>query len=127
MDEIYDVMRKLSPTIGNELKIDSSNINKFPDIKKVLTNHSRGSAYMRQFFKLPLASPCDCVACQKSLFSNLVMPEEAYHEIPLLPLPIPQDSHGELHYMTLEEAIAQPFTDKHQPSLAKRQEARKNL
>ena len=38
MDEIYVVMRKLGPTIGNELKVDSSNINKFPDIKKVLTN-----------------------------------------------------------------------------------------
>jgi len=97
---------------------------KFPDIKKVLTNHSRGSAYMRQFFKLPLISPCDCVACEKDFFSELVIPEEVYHDIPLLPLPITQDSHGDLHYMKLEEALAQPFTDKRQPSLAQRQKAR---
>ena len=34
MDEIYYVVRELSPTIGNKLKIDSSNMNKFPDIQK---------------------------------------------------------------------------------------------
>ena len=39
MDEIYDVMRKSSPTIGSKLKIESSNINKYSDIQKVLTNH----------------------------------------------------------------------------------------
>ena len=60
MDEIYDVMRKLSPTIGNQLKIESSNINKFPDTQKVLTNHSRSSAYTRHFFIAGF------VACQKS-------------------------------------------------------------
>jgi len=40
------------------------------------------------------------------------MSEEAYHDIPLLPLPRPHDSHGDLHTMTLEEAITQPFTEK---------------
>ncbi len=59
MDEIYDVMRKSSPTIGNQLKIESSDINKFSDIQKVLTNHSRGSAYMRFFI-------AGFVACQKA-------------------------------------------------------------
>ena len=38
-DYMYDVMRKLSPIIGNQLKIESSNINKFPDIQKKLSNH----------------------------------------------------------------------------------------
>jgi hypothetical protein len=39
MDEIDDVMKKIiSPTIDNQLKIDSSNTNKFPDIENVLTN-----------------------------------------------------------------------------------------
>jgi len=55
MGEIYNVIRNLSPTIGNHLKIESSNINKFSDIQKVLTNHSRGSAYTR-FFLLPVLS-----------------------------------------------------------------------
>jgi len=50
-------MRKSSPTIDNKLKIESSKINKFPDIQKVLTNHSRGSAYMRHFLQLPILSP----------------------------------------------------------------------
>jgi hypothetical protein len=43
------------------------------------------------------------------------MPGEAYHEISLLPLQILQDPQGEVHDMRLEEAITQPFTDKHQP------------
>jgi hypothetical protein len=45
------------------------------------------------------------------------MSEEAYHEIPLLPLPIPQVSHGDLDYMMLVEAITQPFTDKQAPTI----------
>ncbi len=35
MDEIYDVMSMLSITIGNQLKIESSSINKFSNIQKV--------------------------------------------------------------------------------------------
>ena len=81
MDKNYDVMRKLSPTIGYQIKIESSNINKFPDIQKVLTNHSKVSAYMRYFFN------CRFCRLPKGLLSDLVMSDEAYHDIPLLPLP----------------------------------------
>jgi hypothetical protein len=39
MDEICDVTKKLSPTVDNQPKIDSININKIPDIQKALNNH----------------------------------------------------------------------------------------
>jgi hypothetical protein len=50
---------------------------------------------------------------------------DAHHRIPgapqhVFPLPIPQahprDYSGILHYMSLEESLAMPFTDEHQPS-----------
>jgi len=37
--------------------------------------------------------------------------KEAYHDIFKLALPKSKDSHGDLHNMTLEEAITQPFTE----------------
>ena len=60
MDEVYEFMKKLCLTIGNEFKIESSNINKFLDIQKVLTNHSRGSTYTRHYCFAGF------VACQKA-------------------------------------------------------------
>ena len=127
MGEILTVLRAICPVLpkGSQLKIDSGNINKYPALQKLLDNHSRGSAYMRQFFKLPLQSPCDCVACQKGLFSPLVMPAKAYVEIPMMPLPIPKPVPtsgpiGDLHYMSMEQASQQPFTDEHQPSVKHR-------
>ena len=65
---LLQVLRKISPMIGNELKIDSSNINKHPEIQKCIDNHTRGSAHFRQFFKQPLAAICDCVPCKNGMF-----------------------------------------------------------
>ena len=49
--KLLDVLRKISPLIGDHLKIDASNIKNYSaEIQKVLDNHSRGSAYSRQFF-----------------------------------------------------------------------------
>jgi len=65
---------------------------------------------------------CDCKACELGLFQPLRMPILAYQELHnmLFPLPIPQasprDDSGILHYMSLEENLAMPFTDDHQPS-----------
>ena len=90
---VFAVLRTLSPQLGDKLQIDTSSINKHPGIQKVLDNHTRGSAYMRQFFKLPLGHvtlPCECIACCEGLFSPLGMPLEAYKEIFALPLPIPK-------------------------------------
>ena len=126
-DKLLAILRKISPSIGDQLQIDSSNIKKHPEIQKVLDNHSRGSAYFRQFFKRPLVAECDCFACREGMFSPIIMPVEAYtelHEKYAMPLPIPKPSNiagkSDLHYMSFEEAVAQPFTDKHQPSLQKR-------
>ena len=129
MAAVVGILRKLSPLVGNQLKIDSSNIKKHPGIQKVLDNHSRGSAYMRQLFKIPLEAPCDCMACRKGLFSPLVMPFQAYQEMSALPLPIPQQQAStgtvrDLHYITLEQAMTRQFTAEHQPSLMNRKAAR---
>jgi hypothetical protein len=58
------------------------------------------------------------------MFSPIIMSDEAYKELYenfAMPLPIPKPSSIEgkhdLHYMSLEEAVKQSFTDKHQPSL----------
>ena len=63
VEALLRVIRKISPLIGDHLKIDSSNIKKHPLLQKVIHNHSRGSPYFRQFFKQPLVTTCDCVAC----------------------------------------------------------------
>ena len=62
------------------------------------------------------------MTCKADNSSPLTMPLDAYKEIADLPLPIPQLSpaiglHGDLHYMSLEEAMKMPFTSEHQPSL----------
>ena len=75
--QVLECLRKISPRL-TELKVDSSNINKYPELAKVVKNHSRGSAYMRQFFKKPLVDNCDCVCCNTGMFRPLIMPEEAY-------------------------------------------------
>ncbi len=58
------------------------------------------------------------------MFSPIIMPDEAYKELHenfayLLPIPKSSSIEGkdDLHYISLEEAVKQPFTDKHQPSL----------
>ncbi len=65
--EFLQVLRKISPAIGDNLQIDSSNMRKFPEIQKVLDNHNRGSTYIRQYFKRPLVANYDCVSCEKRM------------------------------------------------------------
>jgi hypothetical protein len=43
-EKLLSVLRKISPSIGDQLQIDSSDIKKHPEIQKVLDNHSRGGA-----------------------------------------------------------------------------------
>jgi len=49
VDAGLEVLRTISPGIGSNLQIDSSNIKKHPELQKVLDNHTRGSPYFRQF------------------------------------------------------------------------------
>jgi len=51
INDLLQVLRKISPGIGDQLKIDSSNVNKHPEIQNILDNHTRGSPYSRLFFK----------------------------------------------------------------------------
>ncbi len=98
----------------------------YPELMKVIKNHTRSSDYMVQFMKKPIAidssNMCDCKACELGLFMPQRMPIEAYEKLQknLFPLPIPQSSQGvpasELRYMSFEDSIALPFTDAHQPS-----------
>jgi hypothetical protein len=69
--EIYvmlQVLRKISAMIWDELKIYSTNIKKHAEIQKYIDNHTRGSAYFRQFFKVSLAANCDCVPSKHGMF-----------------------------------------------------------
>jgi len=98
----------------------------YPELMKVIKNHTRSSDYMIQFTKNPIAidsyNMCDCKACELGLFMPLRIPIEAYEKLQrkLSPLHIPQSSPGvpagELRYMSIEDSIALPFTDAHQPS-----------
>jgi hypothetical protein len=62
------------------------------------------------------------MTCKANNSSPLTMPLDAYKEIAALPLQNPQPPlatglHGDLHYMSLEEAMKVPFTTEHLPSL----------
>jgi hypothetical protein len=127
---LMQVLRKISPSIGESLKIDASTIKNHPEIQKVLDNHTRGSAYFRQFFKRPLVAGCDCIPCKEGMFSPMIMPNDAYEELChtyAMPLPIPKPgdtiSRTDMHYMSFEEAVKEAFTDIHQPSLRGRRRA----
>ena len=123
IDKVLHVLRKISPLVGDHLKIDFSNIKKHPELHKVMDNHTRGSAYFHQFFKKPLVAPCDCIPCKQGMSSSLIMPIEAYEELHsklTMPLPIPKptiDGVNDFHYISFEEAVTHPFTAEHQPSL----------
>ena len=98
----------------------------YPELMKVIKNHTRSRDYIIQFMKKPIAIDsndvfCDCKACQLGLFMSTRMPIEAYEKLQkkLFLLPIPQSSPdalgGELRYMSFEDSIGFPFTDVHQP------------
>ena len=125
LQTVLDVLQKIEPGL-KELKITRQEApSKYPELMKVLQNHTRSTDYMIQFVKSPLCiTPpriCDCKACTLGLFEPLRMPMEAYEKVhsKLFPLPIPQarpDESGELRYLSLEDTMALPFTDEHQPS-----------
>jgi hypothetical protein len=124
-EKLLAILRKISPSIRDHLHIEFSNIKKHPEIQKVLDNyHSRGSAYFRHFFMRPSVAECDCVAFRKGMFSPIIMTVQAYtqlHEKYAMPLPIPKPTSTaekfDIHYVSFEEAVTQPFTDDHQPTL----------
>jgi len=132
---VLTILCSISPLIGQNLKIDSSNIKKCPEIRKVLDNHTRGRSYFRQFFKRPLVAPCECIPCRKGMPAPMIMPLEAYAELHnnlAMSLPITKTSSGaagtrvHLHYMSFEEAMTHPFTDEHQPSIQSRRHNNNN-
>ena len=65
------------------------------------------------------------------MFTPLIMPHEAYRKLVndfTMPLPIPKpadaNGHTDMHYISFEEAVLQPFSDEHQPSLHYRRQER---
>ena len=71
MSSLLAILRTSSPLVGDKLQLDTSSINTHLCSQKVLNNYTRGIAYMRQYFKLPLSLvtlPCDCIACACGLF-----------------------------------------------------------
>jgi len=89
-----------------------------------MDNHTRGSAYFRQFFKRPLVPSCDCVACTTIMFAPTIIPIDAYEELHknfamTLPIPKPTSVVGipDLCYMNFEEAAKHPLADDRQFSL----------
>ncbi len=68
-----------------EIKITRKEVpGAYPELMKVLKNHSRASDYMIQFVKEPLVSSpndYDCKACELGLFESFRMPREAYDKL----------------------------------------------
>jgi len=118
----------VSPLISEDkLQINSSNITKHHGIQKIMDNHTRGSAYFRQFLKRPLVAGCDCVACMTGMFAPMIMPNVTFDELHnnyAMPLPTHKLASAtlipDLHFMTFEEAVKHPLTDDHQPCLQNR-------
>ena len=123
---MLSILQRIEPEM-KELKItrkDATGL--YPELLKVIKNHTRSSDYMIQFMKMPLlttgSDACGCKACELGLFKPLRMPVETYQEVhsKLFPLPIPKSAPitpgGALVYMSMEESMRLPFTDVHQPS-----------
>ena len=74
VQSVLDVLRKIELGL-NELKITRKDAaSKYPEMLKVLKNHTRSSDYMVQFVKSPLCTPplvCDCKACENGIFQPL--------------------------------------------------------
>jgi hypothetical protein len=125
MQNVLAILQRIEPGL-KEIKITRKEAHgAYPELMKVIKNHSRASDYMIQFVKEPLVkSPnrCDCKACELGLFKSLRMPREVYDKLHtnLFPLPIPGERDGtpigELRYLSLEDTMKLPFTDDHQPS-----------
>ena len=132
MKNVLEMLQRIEPSL-KEIKITRKQApGAYPELMKVLKNHSRASDYMIQFVKEPLVSSpngCDCKACELGLFESLRMPREAYDKVHanLFPLPIPEERSGtpggELRYRSLEDTMKLPFTDDHQPSKQARRAA----
>ena len=132
MKNVLEMLQRIEPNL-KEIKITRKDApGAYPQLMKVLKNHSRASDYMIQFVKEPLVlSPngCDCKACELGLFESLRMPREVYDKVHanLFPLPIPEERSGtpggDLRYCSLEETMKLPFTDDHQPSKQARRAA----
>eukprot|EP00873_Tetraselmis_striata_P014883 jgi/Tetstr1/435147/TSEL_002607.t1 len=90
MQALLKRLHDIDPTLES-LKLDSSSINKHPELRRVIDNHTIGGPYMRQYFKQPLVDDCQCKACQLGLWGVLRLPAAAYADIVnhKVPLPIP--------------------------------------
>jgi hypothetical protein len=132
MQNVLAILQRIEPNL-KEMKITRKEAaGTYPELMKVIKNHSRASDYMIQFVKEPLVtSPnvCDCKACSLGLFKSLRMPREAYDKVHtnLFPLPIPGVRNGnlsdDLRYLSLDDTMKLPFTDDHQPSKQARRAA----
>jgi hypothetical protein len=71
-ERLLGILRKISPSNGDHLQIDSSTIKKDREIQNALDEHLRGSAYFRQHFKRHLVAECDCMACRECMFSPII-------------------------------------------------------
>ena len=91
------------------------------ELLKVAKKHARSSEYMIQFMKKILTTishVCDCKAFELELFQTFRMLIEAYQEFhsKLFPLPIPKltptTPGGVLVYITLEDSMRLPLSNK---------------
>eukprot|EP00873_Tetraselmis_striata_P024072 jgi/Tetstr1/444336/TSEL_032227.t1 len=77
---ILKCLQDTEPTLPST-KLTRPAAKKFPQLMKVLNNHSITSDYHIRFFKKPPLDKCDCMACKNELFKPLIMPEATYNAL----------------------------------------------
>eukprot|EP00873_Tetraselmis_striata_P027189 jgi/Tetstr1/447453/TSEL_003711.t1 len=70
---ILKCLHDIEPTLPST-QVTRQTSRKFPQLMKVLNNHSVSIDHHIQFFKKPVVDKCDCIACKKGLFAPLIMP-----------------------------------------------------
>ena len=78
---LMQVLRRISPSIGDNLKIDSSNIKNIPRSKRCRTTTQEGvhASANSSRDRWSLAS-CNYFSCMEGMFSPMIMPNDAYEE-----------------------------------------------
>jgi len=123
MAKVVDTLKNISLDLTH-IKLDKKQLEKFPELLKVLQCHAQSTEYIIQFFKDSLVSN-SCKGCMNVLFKPVRMSRSIYDNAMAFPMPmlIPKhvdasESSTDLQYLSFKDAHMLPFTNEHQSSLA---------